>query len=190
MATSAWLRSVFTGLRFDVIEMVSADDRTIAHVWMRGAQTGPFVIFPNGKPVAFAPTRREVAVRQCHIFRLRDGMHAEHISVRDDLGMMTQLGHLPPIQQRSRAWPDGPCPAAPDVPPPLPSPSATPPPAKSPDHRGRTLDPPAGPMLATYPTQRVMAQPSAARRPHRRRSGCVISLTARPATRNSHPNCA
>jgi hypothetical protein len=23
-------------------------------------------------------------------------MHAEHISVRDDLGMMTQLGHLPP----------------------------------------------------------------------------------------------
>jgi hypothetical protein len=49
-----------------------------------------------GQPVAFAPTRREVAVRQCHIFRLRDGMHAEHISVRDDLAMMTQLGHLPP----------------------------------------------------------------------------------------------
>jgi predicted ester cyclase len=96
MATSAWLRSAFTGLRFDVIEMVCADDRTIAHVWMRGAQTGPFVIFPNDKPVAFAPTRREVAVRQCHIFRLRDGMHVEHISVRDDLGMMTQLGHLPP----------------------------------------------------------------------------------------------
>jgi predicted ester cyclase len=96
MATSAWLRSAFTGLRFDVIEMVSADDRTIAHVWMRGTQTGPFVIFPDGKPVAFAPTRREIAVRQCHIFRLRDGMHAEHISVRDDLGMMTQLGHLPP----------------------------------------------------------------------------------------------
>lgn len=97
MATSAWLRSAFTGLRFDVIEMVTAGDRTIAHVWMRGAQTGPFVIFPKeGKPVAFPPARREFAVRQCHVFRLRDGLHAEHIAVRDDLGMMTQLGHLPP----------------------------------------------------------------------------------------------
>lgn len=64
---------------------------------MRGKQAAPFVIFPpDGKPAAFPPTGREFAVRHCHVFRFRDGLASEHIAVRDDLGMMTQLGHLPP----------------------------------------------------------------------------------------------
>ena len=97
MATSAWLHSAFGGLRFELIEMAAAGDRAIAHVWMRGKQAAPFVIFPpDGRPVAFPPTGREFAVRHCHVFRFRDGLASEHIAVRDDLGMMTQLGHLPP----------------------------------------------------------------------------------------------
>src|ERR1051326_8404204 len=88
LATSAWLRLAFTDLRFEPIEIVTQDDRTIAHVRMRGRQTGPFVVFPAAdKPRAFPPTGREFAVRQCHIFRLADGLHREHIAVRDDLGM-------------------------------------------------------------------------------------------------------
>jgi SnoaL-like polyketide cyclase len=64
---------------------------------MRGTQTGPFTVFPPGaKPVAFPPAGREFAVRHCHVLRFRDDLIAEHIAVRDDLGMMTQLGHLPP----------------------------------------------------------------------------------------------
>jgi hypothetical protein len=64
---------------------------------MSGRQTGPFVVFPPGaKPVVFAPTGLPFSVRQVHVFRHRDGQHGEHIAVRDDLGMMTQLGHLPP----------------------------------------------------------------------------------------------
>lgn len=97
MATSAWLRTAFSGLRFEVIEIAAEGDRAIAHVWMRGTQTGTFTVFPpGGKPVAFAPAGRTFAVRHCHVFRFRDGLSAEHIAVRDDLGMMTQLGHLPP----------------------------------------------------------------------------------------------
>jgi hypothetical protein len=97
LATSAWLRLAFAELRFEVIESATAGDRTIAHVWMRARQSGPFVVFPPGsRPRAFPPTGREFAVRQCHIFGIRDGLHIEHIAVRDDLGMMTQLGHLPP----------------------------------------------------------------------------------------------
>jgi ketosteroid isomerase-like protein len=97
LATSAWLRSAFSDLEFEVIESASDAERTIAHVWMRGRQTGPFVVFPaESRPVAFPPTGRTFAVRQCHVFRFRDGMHGEHVAVRDDLGMMTQLGHLPP----------------------------------------------------------------------------------------------
>jgi predicted ester cyclase len=97
MATSAWLRLAFADLRFEIIETADERDRIMAHVWMRGRQHGPFVVFPPGaRPVAFPPTGREFAVRHCHVFRLRNGLFAEHIAVRDDLGMMTQLGHLPP----------------------------------------------------------------------------------------------
>jgi predicted ester cyclase len=97
MATSAWLRLAFADLRFEIIETAAGRDRIMAHVWMRGRQHGPFVVFPpGGRPVAFPPTGREFASRHCHVFRLRDGLFAEHIAVRDDLGMMTQLGHLPP----------------------------------------------------------------------------------------------
>jgi predicted ester cyclase len=97
MATSAWLRLAFPDLRFELIEMAVEGDRAIAHMWMRGTQAGPFVVFPpGGKPVAFPPTGRAFAVRHAHVIRFRDGLNGEHIAVRDDLGMMTQLGHLPP----------------------------------------------------------------------------------------------
>lgn len=97
LATSAWLRLAFTDLGFEPIDSVAEADRVIWHGWMRGRQTGPFVVFPpDGSPVSFPPTGREFAVRQCHVFQVRDGLLAEHTAVRDDLGMMTQLGHLPP----------------------------------------------------------------------------------------------
>ena len=97
LATSAWLRSAFTDLRFDLLALVTEGDTTVAHVRMTGRQTGPFVVFPPGSdPVAFPPTGRELSVQQCHLFTVRDGLHVGHVAVRDDLGMMTQLGHLPP----------------------------------------------------------------------------------------------
>ncbi|MBI4944474.1 MAG: ester cyclase [Actinobacteria bacterium] len=97
LATSAWLRYAFSDLAFEVVDHVADAERAIAHVWFRGRQTGPFVVFPAGAaPVSFPPTGRAFAVRQTHVFRTRDGLHAEHVAVRDDLGMMTQLGHLPP----------------------------------------------------------------------------------------------
>ena len=97
LATSAWLRFAFADLSFEVIDLVSDADRTIAHVTMTGRQAGPFVVFPPGEPaVAFPATGKPFAARQCHIFTIRDGQHSDHTAVRDDLSMMTQLGHLPP----------------------------------------------------------------------------------------------
>lgn len=108
LATSAWLRLAFADLQFEVIELATAADRTLVHVWMRGRQSGPFVVFPPGqRPQAFPPTGRAFAVRQCHMFGIRDGLHIDHIAVRDDLGMMTQLGHLPPtprVAARLARW--------------------------------------------------------------------------------------
>jgi len=103
VATSAWLRLAFGDLSFEIIELTADADRTMAHVRMSGRQTGPFVVFPPGvRPVVFAPTGLAFSVRQVHVFRHRDGRHGEHIAVRDDLGMMTQLGHLPPSPRA--AW--------------------------------------------------------------------------------------
>lgn len=97
MATSAWLRFAFAELTFDVADVISDGHRTIAHVTMTGRQHGPFVVFPPRQAsVAFPPTGKPFAARQCHIFTIRDGQHADHSAVRDDLTMMTQLGHLPP----------------------------------------------------------------------------------------------
>lgn len=103
LATSAWLRLAFSDLSFEIIELTADADRTMAHVRMSGRQTGPFVVFPPGaRPVVFAPTGLAFSMRQVHVFRHRDGRHGEHIAVRDDLGMMTQLGHLPPSPRA--AW--------------------------------------------------------------------------------------
>lgn len=97
LATSAWLRLAFAELHFEVHDLVTEGERSIAYVTMSGRQDGPFVVFPpGGEPVAFPPTRARFAARQCHVFTTRDGLHSEHAAVRDDLGMMTQLGHLPP----------------------------------------------------------------------------------------------
>jgi ketosteroid isomerase-like protein len=97
MATGAWLRRAFADLHYELLDLVSDEERSVAHVRMSGRQTGPFVVFPpGGRPVSFPPTGREFAVRQCHVWRLGDGLHLDHVAVRDDLGMMTQLGHVPP----------------------------------------------------------------------------------------------
>jgi predicted ester cyclase len=40
------------------------------------------------------PTGKSVKVLQFHSFRIRDGLIDEHAAVRDDMGMVQQLGLL------------------------------------------------------------------------------------------------
>jgi len=97
LATSAWLRYAFAELRWEDLSYVAEQDWVVAHVRMHGVHHGPFVVYPPGRaPEAFPPTKRRVAVSQAHFFRVRDGQSLEHVAVRDDLGMMIQLGFLPP----------------------------------------------------------------------------------------------
>jgi predicted ester cyclase len=97
LATSAWLRLAFSGLTFEELDVAASSDQVFSHVRMSGRHTGPFVVFPpGGKPQVFPATGRRFSVRQFHLFRLADGRLAEHVAVRDDLGMMTQLGFIPP----------------------------------------------------------------------------------------------
>ena len=82
-----WLFSVFPDHRFD-IEDAAAEGDTVA---VRGTMGGTH----EGDLMGIAPTGKRVAVQQTHWFRVADGKVAEHWAVRDDLGMMRQLGVMP-----------------------------------------------------------------------------------------------
>jgi steroid delta-isomerase-like uncharacterized protein len=82
-----WLLSVFPDHRFE-IEDAAADGNTVA---VRGTMGGTH----EGELLGIAPTGKRVAVQQTHWFRVADGKVAEHWAVRDDLGMMRQLGVMP-----------------------------------------------------------------------------------------------
>ena len=82
-----WLLSVFPDHRFDV-EDAAADGETVA---VRGTCSGTH----QGELMGIAPTGKRFAAQQSHWFRVVDGRLAEHWAVRDDLGMLRQLGIMP-----------------------------------------------------------------------------------------------
>jgi steroid delta-isomerase-like uncharacterized protein len=81
------LRTAFPDLHFDTEEVIAEDDKVVARTTLRGTHTGPFMGIP--------PTGRRFEQQQIHILRLADGKAVEHRAVRDDLGMMQQLGVIP-----------------------------------------------------------------------------------------------
>jgi predicted ester cyclase len=84
--TIAWLRGLWGPMRFDVEDEICARDKFVARVVMHGRHLGEFL----GK----APTGKEFATRQIHVWRIEDDKVVEHWSVRDDLGQALQLGLL------------------------------------------------------------------------------------------------
>jgi predicted ester cyclase len=82
-----WLFSVFPDHRFDV-EDAAADGDTVA---VRGTCSGT----NEGELWGIPPTGERFAAQQSRWFRVADGKVAEHWAVRDDLGMMKQLGVMP-----------------------------------------------------------------------------------------------
>jgi len=88
------LFSTFADFNYRIDEATAEDDRVVCKVTMTGMHRGQ-----PGMPQAFggmlegvAPTGKPVTVLQFHSFRIRDGEIAEHAAVRDDLGMLKQLG--------------------------------------------------------------------------------------------------
>jgi ketosteroid isomerase-like protein len=110
LATSAWMRAAFTGLRFPVLDTGTDDERgqVFLRVRMQGRHTGPFVIFRNGKlDKIMPPTGRELDYEQIHVLAVRDGKVVRHEAVRDDMAMLGQLGVFPPtpaMAARLAAW--------------------------------------------------------------------------------------
>jgi predicted ester cyclase len=87
LATSGWLRDAFSDLRFELHETVAEEAVVMVAATMIGEHTGTF----NG----IEPTGKRIEHKQAHIFRVVDGQITHHRAVRDDLGLVLQLGWRP-----------------------------------------------------------------------------------------------
>ena len=81
------LSTAFPDMHYTIEELVAEGDTVVARVTVSGTHRGPF----QGMP----PTGRSFRQAQMHFIRFRDGKAVEHRAVRDDLGMMRQLGVIP-----------------------------------------------------------------------------------------------
>jgi predicted ester cyclase len=90
LATSQWLRDAFADLRFELHEKVAEDSVVMAAATMTGEHNGTF----NG----LEPTGKRIHHKQVHIFSVVDGQITHHRAVRDDLGLLLQLGWRPGLR--------------------------------------------------------------------------------------------
>jgi predicted ester cyclase len=87
LATSQWLRDAFANLRFELQEALAEEGTVMVAAIMTGEHAGPFN--------RIAPTGRRISHKQVHIFRVAEGQIIRHRAVRDDLGLLLQLGWRP-----------------------------------------------------------------------------------------------
>ena len=88
------LFAAFPDFHYRIEEATADESRVVCKVTMTGTHLGeptlPEVFHGMLKGVAL--TRKRVTVLQFHSFRIQHGMISEHAAVRDDLGMVLQLG--------------------------------------------------------------------------------------------------
>lgn len=87
LATSLWLRQAFADLHFGEEEIVAETATVIAASTMTGRHIGTFQ--------GLEPTGRVIHQKQVHIFHTSRGRITTHRAVRDDLGLLLQLGWRP-----------------------------------------------------------------------------------------------
>ena len=78
------LSTAFPDMHYTIEELVAEGDTVVTRVTVSGTHRGPFQGIP--------PTGRSFRQDQMHFIRFRDGKVVEHRAVRDDLGVMRQLG--------------------------------------------------------------------------------------------------
>ncbi len=91
------LFSTFPDFNYRIDEITAEDDRVVCKVTMQGTHLGQPTLPEafSGMLNGVAPTGKAVRVLQFHSFRIRGAQICEHAAVRDDLGMLFQLGLLP-----------------------------------------------------------------------------------------------
>ena len=83
--------SLIPDLNYTEEDMISEGDKVVTRYTARFTHTGPFMGIP--------PTGKQIAVRGVQINRIVDGKNAETWDFMDYLGLMTQLGAIPPSKK-------------------------------------------------------------------------------------------
>lgn len=87
----------FPDWRMEIADMVAEGDTVVVRCRVSGTHLGVGQRPINGGMlVGVKPTGKRFEVSHIHWYRVRNGKIAEHYANRDDIGMMRQLGLLPP----------------------------------------------------------------------------------------------
>ncbi|MFQ5795312.1 MAG: ester cyclase [Candidatus Bipolaricaulia bacterium] len=81
-------QTAFPNLHSTIEDLVAEGDKVVARVTTRGTHRGVFLGIP--------PTGRRFTITEIHIYRIVDSKIVEHWGVADSLGLMQQLGVIPP----------------------------------------------------------------------------------------------
>ena len=81
------LAEAFDDQAYDVHHVLGDGDTVAVHCTWNARHTGEFMGIPA--------TGKSIAQQQIHVLRFQDGFIAEHWAVRDDLGMLRQMGIAP-----------------------------------------------------------------------------------------------
>ena len=90
-ATFDHLRHDLGDFTFEEHQVVADDDRVAVHLTLHGHHIASTMPLLAGVPV----TGKDVTWTFLHLFRVEGGQIAEHWAVRDDLGLLVQLGAWP-----------------------------------------------------------------------------------------------
>jgi steroid delta-isomerase-like uncharacterized protein len=90
------LLTAFPDRKYVIEDIIATGDKVVCRLTVSGTHQGvPEIPVEGGMLMTVPPTGNAYAVQQIHIFRIVNGKIAEHWAVRDDLGMMQQLGLVP-----------------------------------------------------------------------------------------------
>ncbi len=90
---AAMMRSAFPDLHLTIEDMIAEGDKVVMRSTWSGTHEGEFMGIPA--------TGRQVTVSAIDITRVADGRLVEHWEQFDALGLMQQLGVVPPPEQTS-----------------------------------------------------------------------------------------
>ncbi len=90
---AAMMRSAFPDLHLTIEDMIAEGDKVVMRSTWSGTHQGEFMGIPA--------TGRRVTVSAIDISRVADGRMVEHWEQFDALGLMQQLGAVPPPEQAS-----------------------------------------------------------------------------------------
>jgi predicted ester cyclase len=89
------LHRTFPDMALDTLDTVAEDDWIVTHCLFSGTHRGVAKLpHHNGVLLGVTPTRRLVAIREVHFYRVANGKIAEHYAYTDDVALMRQLGLL------------------------------------------------------------------------------------------------